>query len=128
MSVIIPPRSSIAVGISALRAGFAPSIPIASRAPQDWPRRWIRFSRVGGPKDWAIDRPFVLVECFASTAAGARDSVQAEADALLAYSILESCPGDVLYFEGGPIAELDDPDRASHARWQFTATIGVGIY
>lgn len=123
---LIVPRSSISVGIAALKPHF-PGVKIASRAPAAWPARFIRFSRIGGRKDWALDRPFVLVECFASTSAGARDSIQAEADALLAYTVLESAPGGVQYFEGGPISELDDPDRDSHARFQFTATIGIGI-
>lgn len=126
MTDLIIPRSVITIGREVLQPHF-PGVRIASRAPKDWPARFIRFSRVGGPKEWALDRPFVLVECFASTEAGGRDSEQAEADALLAYTVLESAPGPVLYFEGGPISELDDPDRSSHARFQFTGTIGVGI-
>lgn len=124
---MIIPRSSVEVGIKVLES-WMPGVTVASRAPSGvWPARFIRVSRVGGRKDWAIDRAFVLVECFASTVEGGRDSVQAERDALTAYTVLESAPGNIQYFEGGPISELDDPDRDSHARFQFTATIGIGI-
>ncbi|MGB3602715.1 MAG: hypothetical protein WBA38_04085 [Gordonia sp. (in: high G+C Gram-positive bacteria)] len=122
---LIVPKSVITVGIGTLRTHF-PGVVIRSRAPTGtWPKRFIRFSRIGGPKDYAIDRAFVLVECFASTEAGGRDSSQAEADALLAYTVLESTPNGIQYFTGGPIAELDDPDRETHARFQFTATVGI---
>lgn len=125
-SGLVLPRSAIAVAIEALRPHFPPSVPIRSRAPQSWPSRWIRVSRIGGRKDWALDHPLLLVECWASTSAGGRDSAQAEQDALTAYTALEGRSGAVVYFEGGHIAELDDPDRA-HARFQFTGTVGVGI-
>ena len=122
----VVPKSATLVALTELREHFGPGVPVLSRAPQTWPRRWLRASRIGGPKDWAIDRPMILVECWAQTAAGGRDDVQAEADALSAYTALET-PAIAQYWEGGSIVPYDDPDRPTWARVQFTGTLGIGI-
>lgn len=124
---LITPRSAIAVAIDVLRPIFASTVPIASRAPTTLPARFVRVSRVGGQKDWALDRPMILVECFAQDDAEAPDSVAAEEMALTAYTALEVSRVPV-YWEGGALAELDHPDYPRHSRFQFTGTLGVAVF
>ncbi|WP_336790464.1 hypothetical protein [Gordonia malaquae] len=125
MTDLVLPKSSITVAIAELRPHF-PGIQISSRAPQVWPKRWIRVSRIGGDKDWAIDRALMLFECWAQTANGGRDDIQAESDALLAYTVLEH-PKFAQYWDGGSIVPYDDPDKTGWARVQVTGTLGVAI-
>jgi uncharacterized caspase-like protein len=77
-----------------------------------------------------LDRPTILVECFASTVAGAPDSVQAEADATaLADAFTDAASGGTwagLWISGWDMGGLTDfahPDYPHHSRWQFTGTL-----
>lgn len=127
MTSLDVPRSAVAVAIGVLAPVF-PGVQIASKAPETdpWPLRWIRVSRVGGQMTWALDRAVILVECWASTQAGADDPVQAETDALTAFAALDRAPDPAAFFTGGSITELADPDyRGRFARVQFTGTLAV---
>lgn len=119
----LPTAAPVVVVARRLLLPHFPGIPIGPDAPADpWPTRFIRIDRGGGPRDWAIDRARVLVECWATT------HQQAAADADLAYAALEQCADDrALYWEGGNIVRFNDPARRSHHRYQFTGTLGISI-
>lgn len=122
--------------ISAAKAILTPAYPsmvkIANQAPNPLPARFIRLSRVGGPREWALDRATLLVECFASTAAKAPDGQQAEQDVYTAVDALRAAasagPWAGVHVTGwlqNNIADFPDPDLTTHARWQFTGTLFV---
>lgn len=120
------PVSSIAVARAILAHHF-PGVKIASKVPNPLPARCIRVTRAGGPKDWAIDHPYLLVECWNL------DSVQAEQDALTAYTALEAANRGGPYagayvsgWDGNTIVDFPDPD-VPQARWQFTGQLHLII-
>lgn len=74
--------------------------------------------------------PRLLVECFASTAAGAPDVAGAEQLALDANDALRVAPsggpwagGWITGWDGNSLADYDDPGQLHHARWQFTGVL-----
>ncbi|MGC5249467.1 hypothetical protein ACPXB3_21385 [Gordonia sp. DT219] len=120
--------------ISAVRAVLVPAFPasvkIANQAPNPMPPRFIRISRTGGPREWALDKALILVECFASSAAKAPDGQQAEQDAYTAADALAASAFGgrwagvhITGWDQNNIVEFPDPDLSSHARWQFTGTL-----
>lgn len=93
-------------------------------------RRRIRLTRGGGPREWALDMPRILAECYATTESGAPDGVQAEADALTLYDAFSASPtlgpwagGWVTRWDGNTIADYPDPSQPTYARWQFTGDL-----
>lgn len=114
----------VSVARSLLSAQF-PGVPISSRVPNPRPDRFIRVSRAGGPRDWAQDKPLILVECWAPT------EPEAAADADLAYAVLAAVnytePDQATFWDGGAIVSFDDPAVTNQSRYQFTGTLGVPI-
>lgn len=119
--------------ISAARAVLVaalPSVKVSNQAPNPLTARYIRLSRAGGPREWALDKALVLVECYASTAAKAPDGQQAEQDAYTAADALRAASmggpwagGHITGWDQNNIVDFPDPDQSSHARWQFTGTL-----
>lgn len=119
--------------ISAARAVLVaalPSVKVSNQAPNPLTARYIRLSRAGGPREWALDKALILVECFASTAAKAPDGQQAEQDAYTAADALQAASmggpwagGHITGWNQNNIVDFPDPDQSTHARWQFTGTL-----
>ena len=123
--------SAIAVARAILLQAL-PDVKVASRVPSPIPPRFIRITRAGGNRYRALDEPRILVECFASTAKGAEDGVQAEKDAYTAFDALAYAANGgpwagqwVSNWVGNTIADYPDPTQTAHARWQFTGTLYV---
>ena len=122
--------SVVSVVRAVLVAAFPSSVKVSNQAPNPLPGRYIRVSRVGGPREWALDKPMVLVECFAASSAKAPDGQQAEQDAYTAADALRASSmggpwagGHITGWDQNSIVDFPDPDQASHARWQFTGTL-----
>ncbi|GAA2071657.1 hypothetical protein [Williamsia deligens] len=120
--------SVVAAGRAILVAAL-PGVPVSQKVTST-PRRYVRLSRAGGDRGRTTDRPELLVECYASTDAGAPDGPQAERDVTTAYDALRDAAGGgpwaggwVTKWEGNSIVDYDDPDQPKHARWQFTGTL-----
>ncbi|UZF57710.1 hypothetical protein LH935_06910 [Gordonia polyisoprenivorans] len=119
--------------ISAARAVLVAALPgvkVSNQAPNPVTARYIRLSRAGGPREWALDKALILVECFASSAAKAPDGQQAEQDAYTAADALRAASmggpwagGHITGWDQNNIVDFPDPDQSSHARWQFTGTL-----
>lgn len=119
--------------ISAARAVLVAALPgvkVSNQAPNPLTARYIRLSRAGGPREWALDKALILVECFASSAAKAPDGQQAEQDAYTAADALRAASmggpwagGHITGWDQNNIVDFPDPDQSSHARWQFTGTL-----
>lgn len=119
--------------ISAARAVLVAALPgvkVSNQAPNPLTARYIRISRAGGPREWALDKALILVECFASSAAKAPDGQQAEQDAYTAADALRAASmggpwagGHITGWDQNNIVDFPDPDQSSHARWQFTGTL-----
>lgn len=120
---VAPPVVSVARG---LLVPHFPGVTISSRVPNPRPQRFIRISRAGGPRDWAIDRALILVECWAAT------EPAASADADLAYAVLAAVNytevAPATYWDGGNLVSFDDPAITNQSRYQFTGTLGVPIH
>lgn len=121
--------SAIAVARAILTAAL-PDMQVAPHAPNPLPRRFVRLTRAGGARTRELDRPRLLVECFASTVSSAPDVAGAEQLALDAYDALRRSPnggpwagGVVTLWDGNTIADYDDPDQSTHSRWQFAGTL-----
>ena len=107
-----------------------PGVKVSNQAPNPLTARYIRLSRAGGPREWALDKALILVECFASSAAKAPDGQQAEQDAYTAADALRAASmggpwagGHITGWDQNNIVDFPDPDQSSHARWQFTGTL-----
>lgn len=119
--------------ISAARAVLVAALPgvkVSNQAPNPLTARYIRLSRAGGPREWALDKALILVECFASSAAKAPDGQQAEQDAYTAADALRDASmggpwagGHITGWDQNNIVDFPDPDQSTHARWQFTGTL-----
>lgn len=121
--------SSLVAARAVLLAAL-PGVPVAPVLPNPLPRKVIRLTRVGGDRTRELDRPRILVECFASTIEGAPDVAGAERLALDGYDALRlsSSIGPwagryVTCWEGNSVADYPDPALQRHARWQFTGTL-----
>lgn len=121
--------SSIAVARAVLVAAF-PGMRVGPQVPNPVPAKCIRLTRAGGGRTRELDAPRMLVECFASTAAGAPDVAGAEQLALDAYDALRLSSnggpwagGYVTCWEGNSIADYPDPDQTKHSRWQFSGVL-----
>lgn len=122
--------SSVAVARAVLLAAL-PGVKV-STVMEVTDRRRVRISRAGGSRRYALDSPRILLECYASTSAGAPDGVQAEQDALDAYDALAVAAnggpwagGWVTGWDGNSIADYPDPTQTRYARWQFTGELYV---
>ena len=119
--------------ISAARAVLVAALPgleIVQTFPGTPARRAIRLTRAGGGRGRDLDRPRLIVECFAASAAGAPDGKQAEKDAYIAYDALRAAANGgpwagawITGWDGDNIVDFPDPDQTRHARWQFTGVL-----
>lgn len=121
--------SAVAAARAVLVAA-APGVGVASQVPNPMPSRFIRVTRAGGGRSRQLDQPRILVECFASTVAGAPDGPAAEQMALTAYDALGNAAsagpwasGWITGWDGNTIADYPDPDQSRHARWQFSGSL-----
>ena len=121
--------SSIAAGRAVLLAAL-PGVAVAPRVPNPIPPRFVRLTRAGGARTRDLDRPRLLVECFASTGEGAPDVAGAEQLALTAHDALRAASnggpwagGWITGWDGNTIADYPDPDQTQHSRWQFSGTL-----
>lgn len=118
--------SALAVVSAAL-----PGVPVATKVPNPLPGRCVRVSRIGGYRRRELDAMRILVECYASTAAGGPDGPRAEADAYAAWDALRAAADGgpwadryITGFDGDSLADFPDVDvQDSHARWQFSGTL-----
>lgn len=122
--------SVIAAARAVLVAAFPPAVKVSNQAPNPLPGRYVRLSRVGGPREWALDKAMILVECFASSSAKSPDGQQAEQDAYTAVDAFRSSPsggpwagGWITGWDQNNVVDFPDPDQSTHARWQFTGTL-----
>lgn len=120
---------SVAAAQAIVRAALG--VPVSSNVTSA-PARFVRLTRSGGPREWAIDKVQVIVECYASTASGSPDSPQAERDALAAYDALSDASfagpwagRHISMWEGNSISDYPNPLYPKHARWQFTGALYV---
>ena len=121
--------SSIAVARAVLIAAL-PGVPVSPRVPNPVPPRFIRLTRAGGDRTRELDRPRLLVECFASTPAGAPDVAGAEQLALDAHDALRAASNAgpwagawITGWNGNTIADYPEPEQTKHSRWQFSGTL-----
>ncbi|MFT4125080.1 MAG: hypothetical protein QM662_02465 [Gordonia sp. (in: high G+C Gram-positive bacteria)] len=121
---------SVIAATRAVLVAALPDVAVANQAPNPIPARFVRISRAGGPREWALDKALLLIECFASTAAKAPDGPQAEQDAYTAADALRAASfggpwagGHITGWAQDNVVEFPDPDQSSHARWQFTGTL-----
>lgn len=121
---------SVITTARAVLVAALPGVKVSNQAPNPVTARYIRLSRAGGPRDWALDKALILVECFASSAAKAPDGQQAEQDAYTAADALRAASmggpwagGHITGWDQNNIVDFPDPDQSSHARWQFTGTL-----
>ena len=121
--------SSVAAARAVLTVAL-PGVKVASQTPNPVPSQFVRIQRAGGGRSRELDQPRILVECFASTTAGAPDGPTAEQLALTAYDALQVAAsagpwasGWITGWEGNSIADYPDPDQTKHARWQFSGQL-----
>jgi hypothetical protein len=126
--------SAVAAARAVIVAGLA-GVPVSQTAPSPIPRRYVRVTRAGGGRRRELDVPRILVECFASTAAGAPDGQQAEQDAYTAVDALQAAAdsgpwagGWITCWETDTIVDFPDPDQAKHSRWQFSGMLYLLTY
>lgn len=121
--------SVVAAARAVLAAGL-PGVAVSQTIPNPIPARCVRLTRAGGPRGRELDRPRILVECFASTAAGAPDGPQAERDSYTADDALRLAEsggpwagGWITSWDADTVVDFPHPDLPHHARWQFTGTL-----
>ena len=119
--------SSIAVARAVL---LQLGVPVSNTAPKALPAKFIRVARAGGARGRELDSPRILVECYASTTAGAPDAPAAEQLALNGHDALRSAAsggpwagGWVTGWVCNTIADYPDLDQSRHARFQFTGDL-----
>lgn len=122
---------SVVAAARAVAVASLPGVPVSQHVTSA-PPRFVRLSRAGGPRDRYIDRALILVECYASTSAGAPDGQQAEADATALLDAFDLAANGgpwagswVSDWEPGGLVDYENPEYPKHSRFQFTGTLFV---
>lgn len=102
-----------------------PGVQVGTKVPNPRPDRFLRIVRTGGRKGRVIDRPLLVVECWAA------DSVQAETDASRVHEMFRLAPnfgpwdgGWVASWDCLSIADFPDPD-VDQARFTVTGYLNI---
>lgn len=126
--MLAPAPSSQRIAIAAFRDGLkALGFEVPVSVQRDTTDKFVVVSRAGGGSGFALSRPRLLVECYAT------DEIAAEQLAEAAYVAPWRVVGR--RWHGGTVTgwsgdnnlvRFDDPDT-NHFRFQFTGVLGIGI-
>ncbi|MBF6330861.1 hypothetical protein [Nocardia transvalensis] len=127
-------KPALAVCYALLRKELSKDVVILTDIDQKRPDRFVKISRVGGPRYNAVtDGPMFMIECWCTGSA--------EEMAMHVASVFELCLGRYVEYQndagesayafissyrevGGPVRHLD-PDVSSQDRWTMTVRLGI---
>ncbi|QIS21259.1 hypothetical protein [Nocardia terpenica] len=127
-------KPALAVCYALLRDQLPDDIVVLTDIDRKRPDRFVKISRVGGPRyNVVTDGPMLMVECWSTGSA--------EEMAMRVAAVFEQCPGRYIHYEndrgesaqafvssyrevGGPVRHLD-PDVLEQDRWTMTVRLGI---
>ncbi|QDP43640.1 tail terminator [Gordonia phage PhorbesPhlower] len=123
--------STVTLAAQAVAKAALTGVPVSSIVTSD-PARFVRVTRIGGPRERFLDRARILVECYGSKPSGSPDTGWAENAATTLADAFQAASN------GGPwaglwvtdwapdsLSDYANPDYPKHARFQFTGTLFV---
>ncbi|QHJ86349.1 tail terminator [Gordonia phage Kuwabara] len=123
--------STVTLAAQAIAKAALPGVQVSSTVSND-PPRFVRVTRIGGPRERSLDRARILVECYGSKTGGSPDTGWSEtaADTLIDGFQHASNAGPwaglwVTDWEPDSLADYPNPAYPKHARFQFTGTLFV---
>ncbi len=126
--MLAPAPSSQRIAIAAFREGLnklGHDVPVSVQ--RDTADRFVVVSRVGGGQGFALSRPRILVECYATNEIAAEELAEAAYVAPHHVAGRRWFGGTVTGWSGDDnLVRFDDPDT-NHFRFQFTGVLGIGI-
>lgn len=113
--------------LASILAPVFPGVKIATKVPSPIPATFIRVERVGGDDEWAIDRPMVAIQFWATSdilceqmAYQARNALRSAQGHIHAGAIINSWTTI-----GGPHDFPDIESSPVRDRWQYTGALGI---